>query len=81
MAALDELDNKYKAIADLTPTGVTWREQGLQTGWRMPESPGPADLVNNSMMGLVGNISDAGRNKVDWDNWASCAQIHAKDSP
>ena len=31
-----------------------------------------ADLVNNSMTGLVGNISDAlAGNKVDWDNWAS----------
>ncbi|MGS4661338.1 phage tail tape measure protein [Citrobacter farmeri] len=31
-----------------------------------------ADLVNNSMSGLVGNISDAlAGNKVDWEDWAS----------
>ncbi len=31
-----------------------------------------ADLVNNAMTGLVGNISDAlAGNKVDWEDWAS----------
>ncbi|MEW9206787.1 phage tail tape measure protein [Citrobacter werkmanii] len=31
-----------------------------------------ADLVNNAMSGLVGNISDAlAGNKVDWEDWAS----------
>lgn len=31
-----------------------------------------ADLVNNSMSGLVGNISDAlAGNKVDWEDWAN----------
>ncbi|EMG8197984.1 phage tail tape measure protein [Salmonella enterica] len=31
-----------------------------------------ADLVNNAMTGLVGNISDAlSGNKVDWEDWAS----------
>ncbi|EIM5239194.1 phage tail tape measure protein, partial [Salmonella enterica subsp. enterica serovar Orion] len=31
-----------------------------------------ADLVNNTMTGLVGNISDAlSGNKVDWEDWAS----------
>ena len=31
-----------------------------------------ADLVNNAMSGLVGNISDAlSGNKVDWEDWAS----------
>lgn len=31
-----------------------------------------ADLVNNAMTGLVGNISDAlADNKVDWEDWAS----------
>ncbi|HBV7989241.1 phage tail tape measure protein [Citrobacter freundii] len=31
-----------------------------------------ADLVNNAMSGLVGNISDAlAGNKVDWQDWAS----------
>ncbi|EDX3507936.1 phage tail tape measure protein [Salmonella enterica subsp. enterica] len=31
-----------------------------------------ADLVNNAMTGLVGNISDAlVGNKVDWEDWAS----------
>ncbi|MEB1142077.1 phage tail tape measure protein [Citrobacter freundii] len=31
-----------------------------------------ADLVNNAMSGLVGNISDAlAGNKVDWEDWAN----------
>ncbi|ECM4408567.1 phage tail tape measure protein [Salmonella enterica subsp. enterica serovar Give] len=31
-----------------------------------------ADLVNNAMTGLVGNISDAlAGNKVDWEDWAN----------
>lgn len=31
-----------------------------------------ADLVNNAMSGMVGNISDAlAGNKVDWEDWAS----------
>ncbi|EBM9297790.1 phage tail tape measure protein [Salmonella enterica subsp. enterica serovar Infantis] len=31
-----------------------------------------ADMVNNAMSGLVGNISDAlAGNKVDWEDWAS----------
>ncbi|EOV0341019.1 phage tail tape measure protein [Salmonella enterica] len=31
-----------------------------------------ADLVNNAMSGLVGNISDAlAGNKVDWEDWSS----------
>nr|EEJ7373174.1 phage tail tape measure protein [Salmonella enterica subsp. enterica] len=31
-----------------------------------------ADLVNNAMSGLVGNVSDAlAGNKVDWEDWAS----------
>ncbi|MGS9159745.1 phage tail tape measure C-terminal domain-containing protein, partial [Salmonella enterica subsp. enterica serovar Infantis] len=31
-----------------------------------------ADMVNNAMTGLVGNISDAiSGNNVDWEDWAS----------
>ncbi|NUL39378.1 phage tail tape measure protein [Kosakonia sacchari] len=73
-AALTELDNKYKAIAE---SEADWRS-GFSKGinnWMEDASATAtqtADLVNNSMTGLVGNISDAlAGNKVDWDNWAS----------
>ncbi|RCX01882.1 MULTISPECIES: phage tail tape measure protein [Kosakonia] len=73
-AALTELDNKYKAIAE---SEADWRS-GFSKGinnWMEDASATAtqtADLVNNSMTGLIGNISDAlAGNKVDWDNWAS----------
>lgn len=73
-AALTELDNKYKAIAE---SEADWRS-GFSKGinnWMEDASATAtqtADLVNNSMTGLIGNISDALEgNKVDWDNWAS----------
>ncbi len=73
-AALTELDNKYKAIAESEADCRSGFSKGINN-WMEDASATAtqtADLVNNSMTGLVGNISDAlAGNKVDWDNWAS----------
>ncbi|WP_312627833.1 phage tail tape measure protein [Scandinavium sp.] len=72
-AALDALNEKYKAMA---ASGADWIS-GLSRGFNnwfdtaSDYASQSADLVNNSMTGLVSNISDElARNKVDWEDWS-----------
>lgn len=71
--ALDALNEKYKAIA---ASGADWLS-GLSRGFNnwfdtaSDYASQSADLVNSSMTGLIGNISDElARNKVDWEDWS-----------
>ncbi|EMO0802719.1 phage tail tape measure protein [Salmonella enterica] len=55
----DWADGMREGFANLADTASDYASQS-------------ADLVNNAMTGLVGNISDAlAGNKVDWEDWAS----------
>ncbi|MCM7775020.1 phage tail tape measure protein [Enterobacter asburiae] len=72
-AALDALDKKYKAIAASEADWTAGAEKGLKNWFDTASdySSQTADLVNNSMTGLIGNISDAlSGNKVDWEDWS-----------
>ncbi|MHA1180964.1 phage tail tape measure protein [Enterobacter ludwigii] len=73
-AALDALDKKYKAIAASEADWTAGAEKGFKNWFDTASdySSQTADLVNNSMTGLIGNISDAlSGNKVDWEDWSS----------
>lgn len=72
-AALDALDKKYKAIAASEADWTAGAEKGFKNWFDTASdySSQTADLVNNSMTGLIGNISDAlSGNKVDWEDWS-----------
>lgn len=72
-AALDALDKKYKAIAASEADWTSGAEKGFKNWFDTASdySSQTADLVNNSMTGLIGNISDAlSGNKVDWEDWS-----------
>lgn len=72
-AALDELDKKYKAIAASEADWIAGAEKGFKNWFDTASdySSQTADLVNNSMTGLIANISDAlSGNKVDWEDWS-----------
>lgn len=72
-AALDALDKKYKAIAASEADWTAGAEKGFKNWFDTASdySSQTADLVNNSMTGLLGNISDAlSGNKVDWEDWS-----------
>ncbi len=72
-AALDALDKKYKAIATSEADWTAGAEKGFKNWFDTASdySSQTADLVNNSMTGLIGNISDAlSGNKVDWEDWS-----------
>ncbi|CZY11399.1 lambda family phage tail tape measure protein [Enterobacter ludwigii] len=72
-AALDALDKKYKAIAASEADWTAGAEKGFKNWFDTATdySSQTADLVNNSMTGLIGNISDAlSGNKVDWEDWS-----------
>lgn len=72
-AALDALDKKYKAIAAFEADWTAGAEKGFKNWFDTASdySSQTADLVNNSMTGLIGNISDAlSGNKVDWEDWS-----------
>ncbi|EPJ7319077.1 phage tail tape measure protein [Enterobacter asburiae] len=71
--ALDALDKKYKAIAASEADWTAGAEKGFKNWFDTASdySSQTADLVNNSMTGLIGNISDAlSGNKVDWEDWS-----------
>lgn len=73
-SALDALDAKYKAIAASESDWLAGASTGFKNWFETASNYASqsADLVNNAMSGMVGNISDAlAGNKVDWDNWAS----------
>lgn len=72
-AALDALDKKYKAIVASEADWTAGAEKGFKNWFDTASdySSQTADLVNNSMTGLIGNISDAlSGNKVDWEDWS-----------
>jgi len=72
-AALDALDKKYKAIAASEADWAAGAEKGFKNWFDTASdySSQTADLVNSSMTGLIGNISDAlSGNKVDWEDWS-----------
>ena len=72
-AALDALDKKYKAIAASEADWTAGAEKGFKNWFDTASdySSQTANLVNNSMTGLIGNISDAlSGNKVDWEDWS-----------
>lgn len=72
-AALDALGKNYQAIAASEADWAAGAEKGFKNWFETASdySSQTADLVNNSMTGLIGNISDAlSGNKVDWEDWS-----------